>query len=60
MKYTVNDLCNLEEFVEMERLQKIKMKKEQEKIQAKTVKIMDYTIGGLIIICVVLMIQELV
>jgi len=60
MKYTVNDLCNLEEFVEMERLQKIKMKKEQEKIQAKTVKIMDYTIGGLIIMCVVLMIQELV
>jgi len=59
MKFTVEDLQNLEEFIEMERLQRIKMQEKKEKIDKTTIQILDYVIIGLILICAVVLFKEL-
>ena len=60
MKFTVEDLHNLEEFVEAERLQRIKMQEKKEKIDKTTIKILDYVIVGLILICIVTLFNEII
>ena len=59
MKFTVEDLHNIEEFIEMERLQRIKMQEKKEKIDKTTIKVLDYVIAGLILICVVALFGDL-
>ena len=60
MEYTTEDLCNLEEFIETERLQRIKMQEKKEKKDKATIKILDYVIVGLILICVVTLFNEII
>ena len=60
MEYTTEDLCNLEEFVETERLQRIKMQEEKDKINKVTIQLLDYVIVGLILICLVTLVNEVI